>query len=66
VLAVILAVIGIIGDLVESLLKRDAAVKDTGMLLPGTGGILDRVDSNLLAIPVMYYLMLAYFYFWVG
>ncbi len=66
VLAVLLAVVGIIGDLVESLLKRDAAVKDTGMLLPGTGGILDRVDSNLLAIPVMYYLMLAYFYFWVG
>lgn len=66
VLAVLLAIVGIIGDLVESLLKRDAAVKDTGMLLPGTGGILDRVDSNLLAIPVMYYLMLAYTYFWVG
>jgi phosphatidate cytidylyltransferase len=66
VLAVLLAVVGIIGDLVESLLKRDAAVKDTGMLLPGTGGILDRVDSNLLAIPVMYYLMLAYTYFWVS
>jgi phosphatidate cytidylyltransferase len=66
VLAVLLAVVGIIGDLVESLLKRDAAVKDTGVLLPGTGGILDRVDSSLLAIPVMYYLMLAYFYFWVG
>jgi phosphatidate cytidylyltransferase len=66
VLAVLLAVVGIVGDLVESLLKRDAAVKDTGMLLPGTGGILDRVDSNLLAIPVMYYLMLAYTYFWVS
>ena len=66
VLAVILAVVGIIGDLVESLLKRDAAVKDTGILLPGTGGILDRIDSSLLAIPVMYYLMLAYTYFWVG
>jgi phosphatidate cytidylyltransferase len=66
VLAVILSVVGIIGDLVESLLKRDAAVKDTGILLPGTGGVLDRVDSSLLAIPVMYYLMLAYTYFWVG
>jgi phosphatidate cytidylyltransferase len=66
VLAALLSVIGIIGDLVESLLKRDAEVKDTGMLLPGTGGILDRVDSSLLAIPVMYYLMLAYTYFQVG
>ena len=66
VLAMILAVVGIIGDLVESLLKRDAAVKDTGILLPGTGGVLDRIDSSLLAIPVMYYLMLAYTYFWVG
>jgi phosphatidate cytidylyltransferase len=66
VFALILSVVGIIGDLVESLLKRDAAVKDTGVLLPGTGGILDRVDSNLLAIPVMYYLMLAYTYFWIG
>lgn len=58
--AVILAVAGIVGDLVESLLKRDAKVKDTGHLLPGTGGVLDRIDSNLLAIPVMYYLLLAF------
>ncbi|MCG8469831.1 MAG: phosphatidate cytidylyltransferase [Gemmatimonadetes bacterium] len=58
-LAPVLAVVGIVGDLVESLLKRDAQVKDTGTLLPGTGGILDRIDSNLLGIPVMYYLLLA-------
>lgn len=60
VLGGVLAIVGIVGDLVESLLKRDAQVKDTGRLLPGTGGILDRIDSNLLAIPVMYYLLLAY------
>ena len=60
VLAVVLNVVGILGDLVESLLKRDDQVKDSGGILPGTGGVLDRIDSNLLAIPVMYYLLLAY------
>jgi len=61
-LSPVLAAVGIVGDLVESLLKRDAQVKDTGTLLPGMGGVLDRIDSNLLAIPVMYYLLLAYTY----
>jgi phosphatidate cytidylyltransferase len=58
VFGVLLSVVAIVGDLVESLLKRDAQVKDAGAMLPGMGGILDRIDSPLLAIPVMYYLML--------
>ena len=66
VISPLLAGVGIIGDLIESLLKRDAQVKDTGTLLPGTGGVLDRIDSNLTAIPVMYYLMLAYTFLKVG
>jgi len=66
VLALLLSAAGIIGDLIESLLKRDAEVKDAGHLLPGTGGVLDRIDSFLLAIPVMYYAMLFYIFMKVG
>ncbi len=60
VFSLVLCVVGIIGDLVESLLKRDAEVKDTGALLPGMGGVLDRIDAPLLALPAMYYMMLGY------
>jgi phosphatidate cytidylyltransferase len=66
VFGVLVAMVGIVGDLVESLLKRDAERKDAGALLPGMGGILDRVDAPILGIPVTYYLMLFYVWLQVG
>ena len=57
-LAVSTAIVGQIGDLVESKIKRLCEVKDSGALLPGHGGILDRIDGHLLAAPLFYYLML--------
>jgi len=56
--AVFLGVIGIAGDLTESIIKRGTATKDSGSCLGGHGGILDRVDSLLFVCPMLYYLLI--------
>ena len=55
IIGIVISIVGQIGDLIESLIKRFCGVKDSGNILPGHGGILDRFDSIMLAAPFMYY-----------
>jgi phosphatidate cytidylyltransferase len=60
-LAIVLAAIGVLGDLCESAMKRGSKTKDAASILPGHGGLLDRLDSLLFGAPILYYFAKFYF-----
>ena len=60
VIALIVSIVGTYGDLIESMLKRSVGVKDSGSIMPGHGGFLDRFDSAIVAFPMIYLFILLF------
>src|SRR5690606_36058832 len=60
-LAIVMSIFGVLGDLAESAIKRGSKTKDAANILPGHGGLLDRLDSLLFNAPILYYFARFYF-----